>query len=56
MIQINKHERDYLESKGFKMGKHIHRTYSHHKHYYAIEDKKLMKTLNKYRKRVTTEQ
>lgn len=54
MVKINKAERDFLESKGFKMGEHIHHTYSHNKHYYVTESYKVMNALNKYRQSVVS--
>lgn len=49
MIKISKKERDYLESKGFGFPEYLHRTYGKHKHYYATEDKKLIKILEDFR-------
>ena len=53
MIKINEKERDYLLGKGFKFGDDLHRTFSHHKHYYVTERPKLLNILNSYRKSVT---
>ena len=50
MIKINKNERDYLMSKGFKFGNDIHRTYTHHKQYFVTEKPKLLNVLENYRK------
>ena len=52
MIKINENERDYLLSKGFKFGDDLHRTFSHHKHYYVTERQKVMSVLNNYRKKI----
>lgn len=49
MIVITKKERDYLVSRGFKPVYDIHRTYGHHKHYYATEREKLLQALWDYR-------
>jgi hypothetical protein len=35
------------------MGEDIHRTYGRAKHYYAVENKKVLNSLDKYKKSVT---
>lgn len=51
MIIINKDEKDYLLSKGYKFCDHIHKTVGSGKNktYYATESSGLMKDLFKYR-------
>lgn len=48
MTQISKNERDYLESKGLKMGKDMFRTYSKHRKYYAVESPRVLRALKQY--------
>lgn len=48
MTQISKNERDYLESKGLKMGKDMFRTYSKYKKYYAVESPRVLRALDQY--------
>ena len=51
MIKITKDERNFLVNEcGFKPGKHISRTYTHHPHYYAAEYVKVMKKLEEFRR------
>ena len=51
MLIINKIEKDYLISKGYKFGSHIHKTIGggKNKTYYATENQKLLKDLEYYR-------
>lgn len=56
MIKINKNERDYLVSKGFKFGSAIHRTYSHHPTYYVTENDRVLKILYDYRDKVVSKE
>ncbi len=49
LIKINKDEKDYLVSKGFKYGEIIHKTYTSHPTYYMTTSPKAMKVLNSYR-------
>lgn len=50
MIQITKDEAMMLQKGGYKFGKSLHRSYSSSPKYYATEEWKLLKTLDKYRK------
>lgn len=49
MTIISKEERSYLESKGFKMGQDIFKTYSKHPKYYLVTSPRAVKLLNKFR-------
>lgn len=53
IIQITRDERDFLErEKNYKMHKRIYSTYTRHKKFYAIEDKRTFADLDEYRKRL----
>lgn len=50
MIVISKDERNYLESKGLRMGKDMFRSHSKHPKYYLVEAPKAVRILYGYRK------
>lgn len=50
IINISKEEAKYLRDEGF--GYFINHTYTRYKHYFLVEDKKVMKALNEYRENI----
>lgn len=53
MIKISKNEKDYLLSKGCKWHSDIHASTTR-RHYYATENPKVNRLLNKYKEQTVT--